>query len=221
MKKEFQSTSEVKKMQLHLGGVRPNKGFTLVEILVVISVLSVVGVIILTIFTRTLKGNNKAQILSAIKQNGQAVLENMDKTIRGADNLVCISTGKDTIVIVQGGVYTRYRFVAPIPDTANGLIQQSNPVQPASGNNSDIKLFKDKVCTDPMETDSPIVQVLTDTGLQSGVSVENGSFDNKNPSSGFKDTITINFQLAHALKAPPAVAGQIDPVTFQTTIQLR
>mgnify|MGYP001616960157 FL=1 len=199
------------------------KGFTLVEILVVISVLSVAGVIILTIFTRTLKGNNKAQILSVIKQNGQAVLENMDKTIRGADNVVCISPDNKTLVVAQGGIYTRYRFVAPIPDTANGLIQQANPIQPDTGDNSDIKLFKDNVCTDPMGTDTHggnLINILTDTDLQSGVSVENGSF-NKNPQSGFKDTITINFQLAHALKAPPAVAGQIDPVTFQTTIQLR
>lgn len=198
-----------------------SNAFTLVEILVVISVLSVVGVIILTIFTRTLKGNNKAQILSSIKQNGQAVLENMDKTIRGADNpVVCISPSKDTIVVVQAGKYTRYKFLAPIPDTANGLIQQDNPVQPAVGNNSDIKLFKDNVCTDPMGTDALVINTLTDTNLQSGVSVESCSFT-KNPSPGFKDTVTIKFQLKPALKAPLAVAGQIDPVNFETTVQLR
>lgn len=197
------------------------KGFTLVEILVVISILSIAGVIILTIFTRILKGNNKAQILAAIKQNGQAVLENMDKTIRGADNVVCISLGKETIVVVQGGVYTRYKFVTPrLPDIANGLIQQDNPVQPETGNNSDINLFKDNVCTDPMGTDAPVINTLTDTDLQSGVSAENGSF-NKNPQAGFKDTVTIKFQLTHALNAPAAVAGQIDPVNFETTIQLR
>ncbi len=200
-----------------------SNAFTLVEILVVISVLSIVGVIILTIFTRTLKGNNKAQILSAIKQNGQAVLENMDKTIRGADNIVCISLSKDTIVVVQGGVYTRYRFIAPIkPDTANGLIQQANPVQiNASG---DFKLFKDNVCADPMGTDTPggnLINTLTDTNLQSGVSVENGSFENKNPLAGFKDAVAIKFQLTPGLKAPPAVAGQIDAVNFETTVQLR
>lgn len=210
------------------------KGFTLVEMLVVISVLSVVGVIILTIFTRTLKGNNKAQILAAIKQNGQAVLENMDKTIRGADNAVCIgkyqSTYDNTIVVVQNGsMYTRYRFIAPTGST-NGLIQQDNPVQPDSGNKSNSNTFTSVICADPMGTDTPgnLINTLTDTNLQSGVSVECIGSDcntnpifKKNPSSGFKDTITIKFQLTHALNAPPAVAGQIDPANFETTVQLR
>lgn len=204
------------------------KGFTLVELLVVVSVLSVLGVIILTIFTRTLKGNNKAQIISSIKQNGQAVLENMDKIIRGSDKVLCVSTSKFTIVLYKDGEYTRYRFVPPkLPNTANGQIQADNPIQPSdvSQDKSKLAFFQNAICsdTDPMgdaNSSSPL-QVLTDTNLQTGVSVENGKFDNKNSVPGFKDTVTISFQLKPALLAPAAITGQIDPVNFETTVQLR
>lgn len=200
-----------------------DKGFTLVEILVVISVLSVVGVIILTIFTRTLKGNNKAQILSAIKQNGQAVLENMDKTIRSSGNLLCPTIDpSNTLVVEKDGLYTRYRV-------AQNMIVSDNPakqIDPDTNKDETDTAFKNRVCgsADTMTS----ADILTDTNSQSGVLVDCIESDcNTNPIfqpnklAGFKDAVTIKFQLSHALNAPPAVAGQIDPVTFQTTIQLR
>ena len=56
--------------------------------------------------------------------------------------------------------------------------------------------------------------------FQSGVSVENGLFS-RDKSAGFMDQVTIKFDLKPGLGASQAVAGQIDPVSFQTTIQLR
>lgn len=199
------------------------KGFTLVEILVVIAVLSIVGVIVLTIFTQTLRGSNKSQIIGIIKQNGQSVLENMDKTIRGADNVVCptITTVK-TLVVVKNGEYTRFRFFDPIAGSTNGQIQQDFPVQPQPpAPKSDIDLFLANVCTDPMGTDSLLpVQVLTDTNPKTGVSIENGLFT-RNRLAGFTDQVTIEFNLKPGVETPQAVAGSIDAVTFRTTIQLR
>lgn len=193
------------------------RGFTLVEILVVMGIIAVVGTMMVAIFIGTLRGSNKAQILAVIKQNGQAVLENMDKTIRAADNIVCLSAG-DTLVVVKNGVYTRYKFVAPTT-SANGFIQQDNPAQPASGNNSDIKLFKDNVCTDPMGTDALVVNTLTDINFQTGVSAS-GLFT-KSVQPGFKDSLTVSFTLDNGINAPEVIAGQIDPVEFTTTIGLR
>lgn len=194
-----------------------NKGFTLVEILVVIAIIAIVGTMLVAIFSSALRGSNKAQILAVIKQNGQAVLENMDKIIRGADNVVC--SGEQTLVIVKDGIYIRYKFSPPSANT-NGVIQQDNPVQPATGNNSDIKLFKDNVCSDPMGTDSPVVNTLNDNNILSGISVENGAFT-RDKSAGFKDQIIIKFDLRPGVDVPAAISGQIDPVSFQTAIQLR
>lgn len=207
------------------------KGFTLVEILVVISVLSIVGVIILTIFTRTLKGNNKAQILAAIKQNGQAVLENMDKTIRNSGNLLCPTIdSSNTLVVEKDGLYTRYRIaLAGAPDgdkvppscSLNGCIVSDNPAKQIDLATNELETdlaFINRACssTDFMTS----ANILTDTNSQTGVLVKEGSFKS-DKLAGFKDAVTINFKLGPGKDAPAAVAGQIDPVTFQTTIQLR
>src|SRR3989338_6075070 len=211
MKKE--STSKVKKMRLHLRGVNPGAGFTLVEILVTMAIVAIVGTILVTIFTNTLRGSNKAQILAVIKQNGQAVLENMDKTIRDADNVACLSADGNTLVVVQNGLYTRYRFIPSTP-TANGFIQQDSPVQPASGSNSDIKFFKNNVCTDPMGTDASVINTLTDTNIQTGVSVECPASDcstnppaifTRDPSFGYKDQVTVKFNLKPGISAPAII----------------
>lgn len=193
------------------------KGFTLVEILVVIAVVSVVGVIITTIFTRSLRGSNKAQIISQIKQNSQIVLENMDKTIRNADNLVCASNNPDnTLVVEKKGLYTRFRMVIDTQGTTNGSIQQDHPIP--TDQESDPKLFIDRVCNpqDPMAS----AVSLTNTSLQSGVKVITGSFT-RNKQAGFKDAVRITFIFSPGVGAPKVVAGQIDPVTFETTVQLR
>lgn len=201
------------------------KGFTLVEVLVVIAVLSIIGLVVITIFTRSLRGINKSQIISSLKQNGASVLENMDKSIRNADNLVCISNYNitnpldplrgDTLVIKKDGIYTRYRFV-PQTQLLNGYIAQDNPQEDADETYED---FINRVCS---PTDFLLDQhvILTDTNLQTGISVFSGSFklDDK---PGFKISLTIEFLLKPGLQAPAVVSGQIDPVTFQTTVQLR
>lgn len=204
------------------------KGLTLVEILVVISLLSVVGVLILTIFTRTLRGGNKTEIISAIKQNGQSVLETMDKTVRDSDNVVCpaiippnTNATSDNLVVVNNGIYIRYRFVNLSSTSVNGLIQQDNPAKeiiPETGKEETDSALVNRICpsTDPLV--QPVT--LTDTNLQTGISVMSGSFT-RDQSAGYKDQVTIKFSLKPALNATQAVAGQIDPVSFQTTIQLR
>lgn len=197
------------------------RAFTLVEILVVVAVLSVVGILVLTIFTRNLKGTNKTQILGAIKQNGQSVLEAMTSTIRDSDNIVCPSTTapSNTLVVVAKGIYTRYRFIAP--DASNGLIQRDNPAKQTD-------LATDQEETDPAfviricGTADPMVgpNVLTDTNPQSGVSLASGSFS-LNRQAGFKDNVKVTFELSPGIGALPALVSEIGTVTFETTIQLR
>lgn len=214
-----------------------NKGFTLVEILVVLAIISIVGTMLVVIFSSTLRGSNKSQVLAAIKQNGQAILDNMDRSIRNADNVACRSTDGNTLVIVKNGCYTRYRLILPSPSpnpTQNGQIQQDNPQpdpdSPCPQNSpsptpKNIKLFTDNVCTDPMVNPN----ILTDTNPQSGVSATQAKnalnndvpFFTRVPSPGYKDSIGIQFRLQSGVRAPAVIAGQIDPVPFQTTVGLR
>ena len=210
-----------------------NKAFTLVEVLVVIGILSIAGVLVLAIFSSTLRGNNKSQILISIKQNGQSVLETMTSTIRGADNLVCPAnvTPINTLVVGKNGIYTRFRIAfagdrtVPASCLSNGCIVKDNPVQSTDPDEiSNPALFVNRVCdsNNTMPDPSSTAQVMTDTNSQTGVSVSNQSrLFIRNKVAGFKDGVTISFSLAPAKDALPSVAGQIDPVIFETTIQLR
>lgn len=221
-----------------------NSGFTLVEILVAIAIVAIIGTIMAAVFINTLRGSNKSQILAAIKQNGQAVLENMDKTIRNSDNVVCpqiipplTSAPSNTLVVVKNGIYTRYRIAlqtdgintAPkscIKDLdlieKNGCIVQDNPKKepdPATGQEETDPAFIRRVCF----PSNPIISgtnILTDTDAQSGVSIYYGVFTSSQL-PGYKAAVTINFILKPGVGVPTIIAGQIDPVTFQTTVQLR
>lgn len=183
-----------------------NKGFTLVEIIVVVAITALVGVVLVMIFANTLRGSGKSQTLATLKQNGQAVLEKMDKQIRGADKIICATA--DTLVFVKNNAYVRFRFV-PATGGTNGYIEQDLPIPPAG----DLSAFLNSVCTDPVVG----ADILTDTNLRTGVSVENGRFT-KNPSAGFKDLVGIEFILKPGKQSP--VTG-IDDIKFQTTVQLR
>lgn len=182
-----------------------NKGFTLVEILVTMSIVAIAGVILVMIFANTLRGSSKAQILAVIKQNSQSVLGTIDNAIRNADNIVCpevippaTNASGDTLVVVKNGAYTRFRFI-------NNSIEKDSPAD-----------FTASTCTDTSV--SPVT--LTNTDPKTGVSVTNGLFT-RDKSSGFKDTITVKFDLNGGVQAPEVISGQIDPVNIQTTIQLR
>lgn len=195
------------------------RAFTLAEVLVVIAVVSIVGTALVAIFINTLRGSNKSQILGVIKQNGQEVLETMDKTIRNSDDVICPDSTGDILVIVKDGIFTRYRYVAPLPalsPTANGYIQQDSPVKGAESDAS----FVARVCSPVDPKITPIT--LTDTNTQSGVSTKViSTLFARSTLAGFKDSVTVQFNLGPGVSAPSVVASQIDPITFQTTVQLR
>lgn len=204
------------------------KGFTLVELLVVIAILSIVGVLVVTIFTGSLRGINKSQIISVLKQNGQSVLENMDKTIRSSEDVVCpviiepltsASSTKHIVVKSSSGIYTRYSFVL---NEFTSWIQQDHPEKLFDAVSRDEETdtqFRDRICgAEEQVYVSPVV--LTDTKTQTGVRVVEGIFK-RDVASGFKDQVTIKFVLKPGKDALAIVADDIDPVTFETTIQLR
>lgn len=201
--------------------MKKENAFTLVEILVVISVTSVLLLILTQIFFSSLRGNNKAQALALIKQNGQSVLDSMDKSIRNADNIVCpavvigaTSATSNTLVIVKNGIFTRYRFTS-------GELDRDTPVQDLQNpNQKNINDFiKLNLCNeqDPLQT--PTLTVITDKTAQ-GVSVTSGVFTRDKP-KGFKDVVTIDFKLSPAVELSKKTFGQIDPVSFRTSVELR
>lgn len=203
---------------------RVNEGFTLIEMVVVIAVIALVGVLIVTIFSRSLRGGNKTLAIGVIKQNGQSVLESMDKVVRNADSIICVHepllTTPATLVTARDGIYTKFRFTSET-STTNGFVQQIS-LTPGP----DIETFINTVCTDPMPSQTIS---LTDTNTQTGVSLvhmkdSSGntlSYFDRKQLAGFEDILTIQFALKPGIAAPDVISGQIDPVIFQTTVSLR
>lgn len=209
-------------------------GFTLIEMVVVMGVLSVVGLSVLTIFGRTLQGGSKAQTVEIIKQNGLAILDAIDKTARNAEGIVCPSRNdlcltnppcQTLAVRKEDGSYIRYRFATPAPSAspvANGTIKQDSPspqLLPSTTpprNETDPE-FAIRICDAAIPMPADAVN-LTDTNLITGVSLENGSFT-KDRSAGFKDQVTIKFDLKPGVSS--AQLNQTQAQTFQTTINLR
>src|SRR3990170_6397749 len=60
------------------------KGFTLIELLVVLGILAAAVGASMIFLTSVLKGTNQANVTAEVKQNGQAVLDSLEKQIRGA-----------------------------------------------------------------------------------------------------------------------------------------
>lgn len=68
------------------------RGFTMVELLAVIIVLVALGTMIGGIFFATLRGTNKSNALTVVRQSGDVVLLQMTKTIRNAKIFNGVST---------------------------------------------------------------------------------------------------------------------------------
>ena len=74
----------MKKVSLFSLQRRKTKGFTLIEILTVVSILAVIGSICVGIVTITLRTAKKADLIEVARQNGDTVLTQMVRNIRYA-----------------------------------------------------------------------------------------------------------------------------------------
>lgn len=78
-------------------------GFTLIEMLVVVTLLSTVGLMAVSIFFSTLRGGTKAELLKEVKQNGNYTISVMERMIRNARFITssCDGTPQASIKIVN------------------------------------------------------------------------------------------------------------------------
>lgn len=61
------------------------KGWTLIEILVVIGILGVIAIIATNLFFSILRGSTKTRVLTEVKQNGNYAINVMERMIRNAE----------------------------------------------------------------------------------------------------------------------------------------
>ena len=67
---------------------RRRVGYTLIELLVVLGIMTMTVGALTVFLTSVFRGTNKANASAEVKQNGQVVLDSLERQIRGATNVV-------------------------------------------------------------------------------------------------------------------------------------
>lgn len=185
---------------------KKKSGFSLIETVLTIGIISVIGLIASNLLVRTYRTSSDADLKSKLKQNGAVALETLSEAIRMADSVVCYGSNgsiKDRIVIrTITGSYWRLRFEEP--GSGNGYIAKKENLNP-----DELNIFCNQ---SPITTEEVI---LTDDNINTGVSISNGKFEVLYGREG-KDTVTIKFDVKPAVNQ----TGD-DVVNIQTTVQVR
>ena len=87
-------------------------GFTTIEFLIVIGVISSVGLVIVGILTSALRGTNKTNIVNTLRQNGNQAIIQMTKTIEYAKSFDGISVENPA---EKSAYYTVNCVQTPVP----------------------------------------------------------------------------------------------------------
>ena len=206
------------------------KGFTLVELIVVVGIMGILGVIFTNTLIQSLRGQSKVKVINEVKQNGQVILDRLSSDIRQAEKIVCRGKNTDnksnspenaydTIVVVRSGTYSRFRLITPTSIT-NGFIERSDfGAENITSPNAEVLL-----CSTPGSIGS--TYILSNLDSISGVAI---NYDGVNPvfvwesSPGYSDVVTIKFRAFQGVKAGSLFESSVseEGVSFATTIQVR
>ena len=109
-------------------------GFTLIEFLVVIGLLALVVGSSLLFLTSILKGSNQANVTAEVKQNGQVVLDSLERQIRNATDAQKIAT--NTVKLIRQGQDPLYiKCIPSMGSSSNGwigtVVSTTNPASDA------------------------------------------------------------------------------------------
>lgn len=86
------------------------KGFTLLELLMVVSLLGLVLIAVTGLLGNIFSGSGKSRALQAVKQNGQFALSTMERTTRRAKSLTTCSGGTLIVIVPETTGDVTYTF---------------------------------------------------------------------------------------------------------------
>lgn len=89
--------------------MKKEKGFTLIEILMVVFLLGIVVVIGSNLFFSILKGASKAEVEKEVKQNGDYAMNVMERMIRNAQN--CSEASGILTITNPDGNWTEFKCI--------------------------------------------------------------------------------------------------------------
>lgn len=230
---------------------RFNQGFTLIELIVVISITVLLGIIFISILTQSFRGQNKSKLINQVKQNGQTVMDELANNIRQAEKVICVgkksgSTVDDTIVLYNGKNFSRFRFNPPKTSAPlkNGYFTREDFVLTECQGNENcaecLKGINNEDC--PVAAPNPYDYLcvftpelgtknsMTDQDTFNGVSIKYDNISDidqpiflRSFQPGFKDLVTISFRALQGVSLGQTYENIIgqNGILFTTTVQLR
>ncbi len=103
------------------------QGFTLLELLMFVSLVGLILVGITQVLGSTLAGSGKSQGMQQVKQNGQLAMSTISRLLRQANNvdpLTCANSNQLNFTVLENGSTSTYRFEtnsSRIRKTYNGV----------------------------------------------------------------------------------------------------
>jgi len=174
------------------------KGFTLLEILITISVMATIATLITQVFFTTTHTNTKTEILKEVKQNGDFALDIMTRMVRNARSVesTCASTGTNLDALDIKNPDVDSTEFGCYYDAVNGVARIAS-TSATSGS----------------------IQYLTSSNVTLGASCANSLKFTCASSSYEADKITITFQLAQ--RGTPVSQFEKAQTQFQITVSSR
>lgn len=207
-----------------------SKGFTLIELIIVIGIMGILGTIFTDILVQSLRTQNKVRILNQVKQNGQVVLNTIVNEVQKSERVICINAGNGTtasnLVLYRQGVYTRFNFLPRNVDITNNPNGYVSSYTFTAEELSDHNYVPEDSCgTDIDSLYNSRSVYLSDRDPLNGISVD---YDGTNPvfkQVGYNnEAVTIRFKAFEgtALKGQTyETTVSADGILFTTTVKIR
>ena len=175
----------MKKLSLFNPKFSDSKGFTLIEMLMVIGILSVIGTVAVTVITITLRGAKKTDLLNFANQNGDAALSQMVKSIRYAT----LTTPASCVTTTTTSSITITSLLDHQPTTyscANGTISSNSASLLDTNSLQVVSCASTFVCSQPSALVPPIITIQYVLAPKIG-----GSFEETNFRLPFQSSVTL------------------------------
>jgi prepilin-type N-terminal cleavage/methylation domain-containing protein len=164
-----------------------HKGYTLIELIAVVAVFGVVGIIIVSLLFTLLRGSRKADLLTAVRQEGDFTLSQIVRNVRYGqlDSPVSCSSPvtAQSITVTSGvdGGQTTYSCPA----------NQTSPISSNSAaltdNNSVAVTNCSFTCQDPLVGSPPVITIQFTLSPSNG----EGAFTENNATVQFDTSVTL------------------------------